>query len=452
MGLANKSAGTNFGSLKVKSKGQLSDDEWSRIMLACGFPPVPRVIAEGLAVLHNESGGVAGINLAPGNPHVGPWAEGTEGFPASEAARLDPIQSTKAAYANWYSNAKQSGSLYGNFEQAWGQWQAQQGGKNVQAEYPNYIAAATAAIKRGNGGLPPTKGVKGEPESGGSNPSFGEEIPVIGGIIGDAEGLVEGTVGAGISAAEFIAELAETLLDFQKLGTLAAEAFAWFLRLLAKAFWDYVIAPIVHWNERAVTWYWTNFFGVGTEKGSGVGYFLRENAGIITITFWGLGYAILWTDGESLRPVEAQETMLGKAVKSVEGKVARRNLVKPKDVQRETPTKPKAKTSTVRIEKTRELAVARKRPVAVSQPGESTGKEHTNEQSSQRIRRPAQETPEKTKTPQIILPSGVERAQADQEPLVGKVIQPPKTSGNGDSGKVARSDGGADAKGGGGDS
>jgi len=442
--LASKKAGTSFASLRVKSKGQLSDDEWARIMLACGFPPVPRVIAEGLAVLHNESGGVAGINLSPGNPHVGPWAEGTEGFPASEKLRLDPIQSTKAAYANWYGNAKQSGSLYGNFEQAWGQWEAQQGGKNVQAEYPNYIAAATAAIKRGNHGLPPTKGIKGEPES---NPSFGEEIPLVGGIIGDVEGAVGGTVEAGVAAADFIKELAETILDFQKLGTLAAEAFAWFIRLLAKAIWDYAIAPIVHWNERAVSWYWENFFGVGTEKGSGVGYFLRENAGIITIAFWGLGYAILWTDGESMTPINAQDTMLGKAVKSVEGKVARRNLVKPRDVESKTPTKPKAKTSTVTIEKTRELAVARKRPVAVTQPGSDTGRNTNEQQSSERVERPQsapQTTPEET-TPEIIQP--VERPASGKNPLVGKVLAKPETASGGKAGEVARSDGSASAKG-----
>lgn len=443
--LANKKSGTSFGSLRVKAKGQLSDDEWSRIMLACGFPPVARVIAEGLAVLHNESGGVAGIDLAPGNPHIGPWAEGTEGFPSSEKARLDPIQSTKAAYANWFGNAKQSGSLYGNFEQAWGQWEAQQGGKNVQAEYPNYIAAATAAIKRTHGGLPGTKGVKGEPEGSPNNPSFGEELPVIGGIVGDAEGLVEGTVGAGISAAEFIKELAETLLDFQKLGTLAAEAFAWFIRLLAKAIWDYVVAPIVHWNERAVTWYWNNFFGVGTEKGSGVGYFLRENAGMITIVFWGLGYAILWTDGESMAPINAQDTMLGRAVKSVEGKVARRNLVKPKDVQRETPTKPKAKSSTVTIEKTRELAVARKRPVAVTQPGTDTGRNTNERQNSKRVERPKGSPQSTEKSPEIIHP--VERPTGEKNPLVGKVLSKPEAASGGKTGEVARSDGSANTKG-----
>jgi hypothetical protein len=439
--LGTKKAGTTFGSLRVKAKGQLSDDEWARIMLAVGFPPVARVIAEGLAVLHNESGGVAGINLAPGNPHVGPWAEGTEGFPSSEKLRLDPVQSTKAAYANWYGNAKQSGSLYGNFEQAWGQWEAQQGGKNVQAEYPNYIASATAAIKRGNGGLPPTKGVKGEPES---NPSFGEELPLIGGVVGDAEGLIEGTVGAGLSAAEFIGELAETLLDFQKLGTLAAEAFAWFIRLLAKAIWDYVVAPLVHWNERAVTWYWNNFFGVGTEKGSGVGYFLRENAGLITITFWGLGYAILWTDGESIAPTSAQDTMLGSAVKGIEGKIARRNLVKPKDVDSKTPTKPAAKSSTVPIEKTRELAVARKRPVAVTQPGSDTGRNTNERQSSERVERP--QTPQsEAETPEIIQP--VERPTSSKNPVVGKVLAKPETASGGKTGQVARSDGSADAKG-----
>lgn len=436
MGIRNKKAGTNFGSLQVKSKGQLSDDEWCRIMMSCGFPPVARVLAEGLAVLHNESGGVAGINLAPGNPHVGPWAEGTEGFPASEAARLDPISATKAAYSNWYGNAKQSGSLYGNFEQAWGQYEAQQGGKNVQAEYPNYIATATAAIKRTNGGKTPTVGVKGEPEG----KSFGESLPLVGGLVGDAENLVGGGVEDVESAANFLKEMAEVLLNFKKLGALAAQAVAWFLRLILKAIWDYVIAPLIHWNERAVSWYYNNFFGVGTEKGSGVGYFLRENAMIITAIFWGFGYAILWTDGESIRPTEAHETMLGKSVKTAEGKVARRSLIKPKDVDRETPNKPKAKTSTVQIEKTRELAVSRKRPVAVQSSTEVNTGRNTNEQNSQRVERPTEES-EKTKTPEIILPDGVERDEqnAQQKTYVGKVVPETESAGSGNSGKVARS-------------
>ncbi len=437
MTLASQKAGTSFGSLKVKSKGQLSDDEWARIMLACGFPPVARVIAEGLAVIHNESGGIAGENLAPGNPHVGPWAEGTEGFPASEAARLDPIQSTKAAYANWYSNAKQSGSLFGNFEQAWGKWEAEQGGKNVQAEYSNYIATATAAIRNKSGGGPVTHGVQGEPESGGGK-SFGEEIPVIGGLIGDAENAVGGAVNDAESAANFLKELGETLLNFRKLGALAAQAFAWFIRLILKAIWEYVIAPIIHWNERAVAWYWNNFFGVGTEKGSGVGYILRENAMIITIIFWGMGYAILWTNGESLSPTEPHESMLGGAVKSVEGKVARRNLIKPQDVNKETPKKPPAKSSTVTLEKTRELAVSRNRPVKVSPAGQdvNTGRNTNDQQSSERVARPAEGETQSKKTettPQIILPDGVERPT--QKTIVGKVI--PKTSSSGDAGEGA---------------
>lgn len=382
MSLGSQKSGNQFGG--IKRSGVLTPDEWAVIMLEQGFPADPKVIAEGLGNINAESG----FNSDPGGDgaHFGAWQEDSS-F-GTVAQRLDPVHSTRTARERWEADGK-------SFYPAWGRWQAEQSGHVGASDYPQYMATAQKAISAHS--------------SGGK--SFGEEIPLIGGAVGDVENAIGGVVGGALDAGEFLAEVAETLLDFRKLGQLAVEAFAWFIRLLLKALWDYVVAPLWHWAERAESWYWRNFFGVGTERGSGFGYLLRENAGIVTIGFWALGYAILWTDGESLSlsPVEPHESMLGRTVKGVEGKIARRNLIKPSRVEEETPDKPKPKTSTVKIEQVKEFSVSRKRPVSVGEV--STGR-NQNERRSNGVPRPGH-SPAQTqkKPPQIVLPPGVEREQ-----------------------------------------
>jgi hypothetical protein len=244
-----------------------------------------------------------------------------------------------------------------------------------------------------------------------------------------------------------LVELAKTLLDFRKLGQLAAEAIAWLLRLILKAIWDYVVAPLIHWAERAESFYWRNFFSTGTEQGSGFGYQLRQNAGLITIGFWAVSYAILWSDGESLAPTESHNSMLGQAVKKIEGTVARRNLVKPENVEKETPDKPKPNTSTVQIERTRELAVNRKRPVTVTGTGveAQTGRK-SNERDNHRVPRPSEaRAGEKAQTggQKIILPPGVKTAEKTGSQ---------KTPADSESRMDSRTGSGDRAKGSGGDS
>jgi hypothetical protein len=247
--------------------------------------------------------------------------------------------------------------------------------------------------------------------SGSSNPSLGEEIPLIGGAIGDVEGAVGSVIGGAESAEQFLQQLAETLLDFRALGNLAAQASAWFIKLIAKAIWDYVIAPIVHWSERAVSFYWINFFGSGTERGSGFGYQLRNNAGAITILFWSMGYAILWSDGTSMTPVAAHESLLGQGVKGVEGAIARRNLIKPNKVKEKTPSKPIPKESKVPIQRKQTFTVARKRPVSVHTEGRQRA-------SSQGFKPGPVPRPAKQKTTgeqKIILPPGIEQKERRQQ-------------------------------------
>jgi hypothetical protein len=364
----------------TKKGGTLTPQEWAAIMLISGFPRSPKVIAEGLGTIYVESG----MNSNPGGDgaHFGAWQEDSS-F-GSVADRLDPVKATKAAKARWQADGK-------SFYPAWSRWQIEQSGRNgAQEGVKRYSGVAKEAIEKIPGGGGGGGWINGFPDPG-DLLEAGEDV--VGGIA---------------SAEDFLVELAKTVLDFRKLGQLMAEAVAWLLRLILKAIWDYVIAPLIHWAERAETFYWRNFFGTGVEKGSGFGYQLRQNAGIITIGFWALGYAILWSDGESLTPAESHNSMLGQTVKKIEGTIARRNLVKPENVEKETPTKPKPTSSTVRIEKTRELAVNRKRPVSVSGTGiESQTGRKQNERSRGIPERPSQAQAGQKNTDKLIIPAGV---------------------------------------------
>lgn len=390
MGLGEKK-GAKFGTASNRTVKPYTPEYFAALIVkACkqeGMTPTVKLVSEGLGTIEAEGGFTPALWRT--QQAKGPWGEEPEFQNGTEAEHLDPWRSTLLAIRQ----RKQDGSFYN----AWWQWEDKQGEvEDGKARAHKYIKIAEAA------------------GAGGSNPSLGEELPLIGGAVGTAEEIVGGAAEATLGAGEFLAELAATVLDFRKLGTLAAHAMAWFLRLILKAIWDFVIAPMIHWAERAETFYFRNFFGTGQEKGSGVGYQLRANAAIITIGFWALGYAVLWSDGEVLSPVAPHESLLGQSVKGIEGKIARRNLVKPSDVDRETPDKPEPKSSTVTIERTKELSVQRNRPVKVGTPGGSedlTGRKN-NERSVGRIPRPgstqqiSQQQTQTGTTPESVNPAG----------------------------------------------
>lgn len=423
MGLRGQKSGRKFGTVSNASVKPYTPEYFAHLIIrACrelGMTATVKLVSEGLGTIDAEGG------FTPANWNTqrakGPWGEEPE-FPGTESEHLDPYKSTYLAI----KDRKENGSFYSS----WWKWEEQQGELETgQQRAHKFIRIAEAAGARG------------------SNPSLGEEVPVLGGLIGDAEGIVggavEGTVGAALSAGEFLSELAQTVLNFQKLGSLAASAFAWFLRLVLKAIWDFVIQPLVHWAERAETFYYRNFFGTGVEKGSGFGYQLRQNAGIITIGFWALGYAVLWSDGSNLRPVEAHESMFGRTVKVTEGKIARRNLIKPSDVDRETPDKPKEVKSSVTIERTKELSVNRKRPVTVGVPGgteDLTGR-NPNERRIGRVSRTGEEIPKQTNADAaeiVRVPERRTKVKVRPEKEQAKVTTP--VSGSGASSRTDRSD------------
>jgi hypothetical protein len=411
--LATKKHGSSsFGSINTSKKGGTPEEfasilaqEIRRLKLNPKIGAVT-LVAQGLGTIEAE-GGFDGGSWGGDGTHIGPFA--MEPSYGSTAQRMNKVSACRIALEHWKSDGE-------TWVPGWWKWETgeTEGNGGQRANKFHGIAA---------------KAVAGT--AGGSNPSLGEEIPLIGGAVGDVEGAVEGIVGGAVDAGEFLAEMAETLLDFRKLGQLAAEALAWFIRLLAKALWDYAIAPIFHWTERAVIWYGDNFYGSGTETGSGFGAQLRANAGIITIAFWAIGYGVLWTDGESLSPAGgAQNSMAGRAVKGVEGKIARRNLVKPNKVKEKTPDKPKPKASTVQIERAQTFSVGRKRPVSVTSTTNPDVGRITNASSQRQAATPAP-VQRPTGEKQIHLPAGVKHP-AEKKPAKKATLKlAAKSSGTG---------------------
>lgn len=242
-------------------------------------------------------------------------------------------------------------------------------------------------------------------------------------------GPVEAVTGAVGDTADFLGDAVSTLLNFRKMGELLAKISAWFLRLIARAIWDYVIAPVLHWNERAVSYYWSRFFGPNPGDG-----FMLQNSATITLSFWALGYGMLWSsvDPKVRAIAPPRETLLGRTVRSVEGQYARRHLVKPSQVKEKTPAKPEPKESKVEIVRTREFSAQRRRPVNIeSRRGQhGSGPRRPIQQHQQP--RPQRQTPEQPQS-KIIIPEGIvsgRRSQAQTTKPRRSGVGSPGTSGS----------------------
>lgn len=171
-------------------------------------------------------------------------------------------------------------------------------------------------------------------------------------------------------AATAIKDFVHFILSPKSMGDALAKIFAWFLRLILKALWQYVIAPLFHWHQRAAIHYYEDTV---LDKGTDNAKSVLDQPGVkafVTFSFWATGYAILWArvgNGEtSLRPGAAHRSPLGQLLRGVGNTRARRNLVKPQDVQAKTPQKPEPQQSSTVIDKVRSLAVTRPRTVRVS--------------------------------------------------------------------------------------
>lgn len=172
--------------------------------------------------------------------------------------------------------------------------------------------------------------------------------------------------GGALDVVDFVADFVGTILDFRKLGELWAKSIVWLGRTFGGALWDYALGPAVHWNERAVFYYWETYYGSGSGRSRKRESVYYRNAGVVTLIFWSFGYAILWHRPDTKRAEQPRDTMLGQAVRSLNGQAARRHLTKPEKVQEKTPIKPTPKKSQATIVRTRELTTTRRRPVRVT--------------------------------------------------------------------------------------
>jgi 3D (Asp-Asp-Asp) domain-containing protein len=167
-----------------------------------------------------------------------------------------------------------------------------------------------------------------------------------------------------LNAVDDMASAVKDLIDFilspKSIGDLLAKIAAYFLKLIFKAVWNYVIAPVLHWEQRAVLTYYRDTMA---EK-SGLG-------GFVTLSFWATGYAILWAkvDGDRSLVTEPGKTPLGSFLRSVGNSRARRRLVKPKDVEKKTPKKPTPVASTARIIQQGTMTANRRRTVRIGGTG-----------------------------------------------------------------------------------
>lgn len=135
--------GGGNAALESLGKGSLNPLKWAQIMLGVGFPAVARVIAEGLGVLQAESN-FDPSNIAQGpSGHIGAWAE-SPAF-GSTKARLDPVQSTRAALRVGWSPTH-------SFWPAWGRWETGETGGAGPTRAPQFMKTAERAIQMTHGG------------------------------------------------------------------------------------------------------------------------------------------------------------------------------------------------------------------------------------------------------------------------------------------------------------
>jgi hypothetical protein len=134
---------------------------------------------------------------------------------------------------------------------------------------------------------------------------------------------------------------------------------------VAVGFADLIIAPAWHWNQRATAYYALSIFPNGKSEKEGAVFQFTQFAW--TAAFWGVGYALLFTESESnsLKPTPVHRSRLAHHVRKAQALPARKSLVKPKDVKRNTPKKPKPATSKATVTLQNTMSTTRPRQVKV---------------------------------------------------------------------------------------
>lgn len=221
----------------------------------------------------------------------------------------------------------------------------------------------------------------------GENPVEKVEGSVTGEPKGEQKdaGLIEGILGGGIGgklAEDFAtANASDAALRMGEIGISI-------IRDVGVGFVDLIIAPAWHWNQRTVATY-TKFVLGNKEKPSNDS--TLQWALPWTAAFWGLGYALLWTDigsGTGLKPVAPHKSVFSRHVRRSQSIPARRQLLKPRNVKKNTPTKPKPTESKAAIVHVNIMTAERPRTVRIgnSNARNSTSQGVTSEAPIRRVK------------------------------------------------------------------
>lgn len=195
-----------------------------------------------------------------------------------------------------------------------------------------------------------------------------------GGFLGAIAGAENAIAGAASSlnpikwvdeAAKNIVAFLKIMVDPVKLGEHAANVLIWLLKHLVKAIYNVLFLPPWRWTQRATLYYWENYIVADATVG-GQRYAISVKA-IATMSFWSVGYAILWGKFEptEMRGVGAGDSALASTIGSGRDAYIARRITKPKDVEKNTAKKPEPKKTTVPLQVTRTLAAKRRRTVKV---------------------------------------------------------------------------------------
>lgn len=151
-------------------------------------------------------------------------------------------------------------------------------------------------------------------------------------------------------------------------GEIANFTFDAFIKFPAILIGDYLIIPLWHWNQRAVQLYYLDL--VGDTNGAMT---------LATAVFWSFGWVLLYGDSDNFlrgkglknriantfRRAPVTRSHIGRHVRSVQAVPARRRLVKPSQVSKQTARKPKPSFSTVLVTQTDTMQTYRSQRVKV---------------------------------------------------------------------------------------
>lgn len=163
--------------------------------------------------------------------------------------------------------------------------------------------------------------------------------------------------GGGFSLIQVLTDI--VTLNIRDLAAELALAGVFIIKEIAIGIGDYVIRPAWHWNQRTVAYY-EKYVLFGDNSGVAM---------VATASFWGLGYWLFFSDPNQVKPskpIPAQFTRAANGLRSIQSVPARRNLVKPKDIERHTPKKPKPSKSRAQITQIGVMSTTRPQRVSIS--------------------------------------------------------------------------------------